>query len=59
MFDSWTAEASADEIIERMGKVQPYQPVEFYNRELPCILAVLKKVGQPLYAPVVGGHGSL
>ncbi len=56
VFDSWRAEESIDEIVERIGEVQPYQPGEFYKRELPCVLAVLERVHQPLAAIIVDGY---
>lgn len=55
LFRSWTDESSDDEIIERIGKIEEYQPGEFYRRELPCILAVLRKVREPLEAVIVDG----
>lgn len=56
VFDSWTAEKSVNEIVKRIGEVQPYEPGQFYKRELPCILAVLKKVQQPFNTIIVDGY---
>jgi deoxyribonuclease V len=56
LFRSWTDGESAGERVERMAGVQPYQPGEFYRRELPCLLGVLAKVADPLEAVVVDGY---
>jgi deoxyribonuclease V len=55
LFRSWTDESSAYEIVERIGQIEEYQPGEFYRRELPCLLAVLHKVREPLEAVIVDG----
>jgi len=48
LFSSW-GQAQADKILTaKITVVAPYQPGQLYLRELPCILAVLKKVpGRP------------
>jgi deoxyribonuclease V len=47
VFSFWGQSSSEAEFIERVSKVAPYEPGQFYRRELPCILAVLKMV-QPI-----------
>jgi deoxyribonuclease V len=39
-----------------MAQVAPYQPGQFYRRELPCLLSVLATVAEPLEAIVVDGY---
>lgn len=56
LFASWDAPESAAEIVARIAEVEPYQPGQFYKRELPCILAVLGTVRHPLDAVVVNGY---
>jgi len=56
VFDSWTSDTSRHEAVARIGEVKPYQPGEFYKRELPCILVVLGKVPEPIHAIVVDGY---
>lgn len=41
----------------RVENVAPYQPGQFYKRELPCILQCLKQIDlAPIEAIVVDGH---
>jgi deoxyribonuclease V len=56
LFRSWTDKSSDDEIVERIGQIEEYQPGEFYRRELPCLLAVLHKVREPLEVVIVDGY---
>ena len=56
LFRAWTDGDSAGEEVERLPQVEPYQPGQFYRRELPCLLAVLGKVPAPLAAVVVDGY---
>jgi deoxyribonuclease V len=56
LFRTWTDALSAGTHREGVAPVQPYQPGQFYRRELPCILAVLGKVQEPLEAVVVDGY---
>ncbi len=56
LFRDWTDAVSAAEVTERIAQVAEYQPGQFYKRELPCLLAVLKKVPTPLDVIVVDGY---
>lgn len=56
LFRAWTDAVSAAERVEVMTEVAPYQPGQFYLRELPCLLSVLNTVGEPLEAIVVDGY---
>jgi deoxyribonuclease V len=56
LFRSWTDAEPAGEHICRLERVEPYQPGQFYKRELPCLLAVLEKAAQPLELVVVDGY---
>ncbi len=56
LFRAWNDEIAAGEHIERIHEVQPYQPGQFYKRELPCLLAVLNAVRDPIEAVVVDGY---
>jgi deoxyribonuclease V len=56
LFESWTDDRSAGTHREVIAPVQPYQSGKFYQRELPCLLAVLAKVCQPLETVVVDGY---
>jgi deoxyribonuclease V len=41
LFRDWLDPAPAAEWTHRVAPVAPYQPGQFYRRELPCLLAVL------------------
>jgi deoxyribonuclease V len=56
VFDDWRAAQGVGEVVERVSPVAPYEPGKFYRRELPCLLAVLSKVGQPLETIVVDSY---
>jgi deoxyribonuclease V len=56
LFRRWDDENSAGTHVEIVAPVRPYQPGQFYLRELPCLLAVLGKVKEPLEAVVVDGY---
>jgi deoxyribonuclease V len=56
LFTDWTAANSTADLVEHIASVQPYQPGQFYKRELPCLLAVLGRVSEPLEAIVVDGY---
>jgi deoxyribonuclease V len=45
LFRAWPDERPAGEHVERIARVEPYQPGQFYKRELPCLLAVLRGRG--------------
>ena len=56
LFRAWADGDSAGEEVARVTPVEPYQPGQFYRRELPCLLAVLSKVRAPLETVVVDGY---
>jgi deoxyribonuclease V len=56
LFRAWGDAAGAAEEVEHIAPVEPYQPGQFYRRELPCLLAVLGKVPRPLEAVVIDGY---
>jgi deoxyribonuclease V len=56
LFDDWAAGAAAAERTEAIAQVEPYRPGQFYKRELPCLLAVLRHAAGPLAAVVVDGY---
>jgi len=56
LFRAWPDATSAGEKVERLHPVEPYEPGQFYRRELPCLLAVLSKVTEPLDALVIDGY---
>lgn len=56
LLHSWTDGVSAGEIVRTVAPVEDYRPGEFYLRELPCILALLRQVREPPHAVVVDGY---
>jgi deoxyribonuclease V len=51
----WKAAKAEVEVVTRLDEVAPYQPGEFYRRELPCVLAVLQR-GPAAEVVVVDGY---
>lgn len=43
-FDNWKSKESTKIYEETLTGVSDYIPGEFYKRELPCILSLLKKI---------------
>ncbi|MFL6232782.1 MAG: endonuclease V [Thermoanaerobaculia bacterium] len=54
-FQGWEASKAEVEVVTRLDEVAPYQPGEFYRRELPCVLAVLER-GPAAEVVVVDGY---
>lgn len=44
VFRDWADELATEEKVIRVENVQPYEPGEFFRRELPCLLAALEAV---------------
>jgi deoxyribonuclease V len=56
LFRQWADDVAAGELVHFIDGVEPYQPGQFYKRELPCLLGVLRQVAEPLTAVVVDGY---
>jgi len=56
LFRDWADAVSTAEHVRRIDRVEPYQPGQFYKREMPCLLAVLAEVAEPLETVVVDGY---
>ena len=63
LFTEWGAAAPVSEWAVRVDRVEPYVPGEFFRRELPCLLALLKRfehlAGEHLSAVVIDGYVTL
>lgn len=57
-FRGWAAEHEQTSAVAAFGDVAPYEPGEFYRRELPCLLGVLSE-GPPADLVIVDGYVSL
>ncbi len=42
LFADWSSATATQTLIRRIATVQPYRPGQFYQRELPCLLALLE-----------------
>lgn len=56
MFDRWDAPKALQEVTTVVHGIAPYQPGQFYKRELPCLLALLNETDHPITAVIVDGH---
>src|SRR5690242_19110791 len=54
-FRGWRASEAEHEAVATFREVAPYQPGEFYRRELPCLLGVLER-GPAADVVVVDGY---
>ncbi len=54
-FQYWPDATPATEKVILVEAVQPYQPGQFFRRELPCLLAVLREL-PPVAVVVVDGY---
>ncbi len=52
----WSVAAAAREFTTPISNVASYEPGEFFRRELPCLLAALQHVVEPLDVIVVDGY---
>lgn len=59
VFGRWEDEAPAAEYTAVCDKIEAYVPGQFYKRELPCLLAVLQQVKEPLDVIVIDGYVTL
>ena len=55
IFRQWTDAEPTNEYAVQVTQIAPYQPGQFYVRELPCLLTVLEQVTEPLSMIVVDG----
>ena len=56
LFQEWTDSELTAEYVEIIYDIEPYQPGQFYLRELPCLLKVLEKIVEPISIIVVDGY---
>ena len=59
IFERWEDAVPLAEYTAAFKGVEPYMPGQFFKRELPCLLAVLEKVSEPLNQIIVDGFVSL
>lgn len=56
LFRNWDDDTPAGEVVRRVAGIEPYVPGAFYRRELPCLLAVLADVPEPVELVVIDGY---
>lgn len=56
LFHSWGDSVGRREIVARVAPVAEYRPGQFYRRELPCLLALLELVKEPVELLIVDGY---
>jgi deoxyribonuclease V len=56
VFAGWGDDKPSSKHAVTIDKVAPYEPGLFYQRELPCLLKVLREVMAPLGTIVVDGY---
>lgn len=53
LFEEWTATEALHEWVEERSGVEHYSPGEFYKRELPCILPLIKRAYLSLHLKTI------
>ena len=56
VFRDWRDAGPVSEYVAVRDEVEPYVPGLFYRRELPCLLAVLAIVREPIDVAVIDGY---
>ena len=59
VFERWDDAVPLAEYKTNFSGIEPYVPGQFFKRELPCLLAVLGEVREPIHQIVVDGFVSL
>lgn len=59
VFAGWASGTIEDTVVRRIASVQPYRPGRFFERELPCLLAVLGDAPAQLDTIVIDGYAVL
>ncbi len=55
-FRSWPSGTIEDVVRRDVFSVRPYQPGRFFERELPCILALLETCSSPIKTIIIDGY---
>ncbi len=56
LFVSWTDSSGARVLTLTVAPIQPYESGAFYKRELPCLLAILELIPEPISLIVIDGY---
>jgi deoxyribonuclease V len=55
-FDPWEAAAASAVRVVQLSEVAPYEPGQFFRRELPCVLAALERPPSTVDVVIVDGY---
>lgn len=56
MFADWTSSTALRTLTSHRAEIEPYQPGEFYKRELPCLLAALELLPHSPTLVIIDGY---
>ncbi|MFY0574698.1 endonuclease V [Cystobacter fuscus] len=56
LFADWATAVSTEQRLVHLPAAAEYQPGQFYERELPVLLALLSQVDQPLATVIIDGY---
>jgi len=56
LFPSWTSSQPSKVAISRRTQLEPYEPGQFYRRELPCLLQALQELSQRPSLILIDGY---
>ena len=59
LFDNWKAASASAEYVVTVESIAAYVPGEFYRRELPCLLAIIEQISEPIELIVLDGYVTL
>src|SRR2546423_14030334 len=59
VFPNWDDATPTAEYIAIVDHIHPNTPGEFFRRELPCLLAVLNRIAEPVTTIVIDGYVQL
>ena len=56
LFENWSDARAAKEYVSTTAEIAPYIPGQFYLREMPCLLALLEQITEPVDLLIVDGY---
>lgn len=56
LFSAWSDNKPASEAVVEIAEVKPYTSGQFFRRELPCLLAVLRALDERPHILIVDGY---
>ena len=59
VFENWMSPKAAQTYTLKVQEIAEYESGQFYKRELPCLLALLQEVKEPIEIIVIDGYVTL